>query len=79
MNDINNSNEYDAYLVRHSVGYMVTQFLGRGQYNKTEFDTIDQANQFVSKVKESNPNARVMVYGLSMPPHATKPISIAIN
>lgn len=79
MNDINNSNEYDAYLVRHSVGYMVTQFLGRGQYNKTKFSSIDEANQYVVDIKKDNPNARVMVYGLSMPPHATKPISIAIS
>ena len=60
MENVNNSNEYDSYLVNHCKSYMVTEFLGRGQYEKTPFKSLEDAS-------------------LSKPPHAIKPISIAIS
>ena len=35
MDNISNSTEYDSYLVDHVQSYMVTEFQGRGKYEKT--------------------------------------------
>ena len=44
MENINNTNEYDSYLVDHVKSYMVTEFLGRGQYQKTPFKSLEDAS-----------------------------------
>ena len=79
MENVNNSNEYDSFLVDHVKSYMVTEFLGRGQYQKTPFKSLEDATSYKSKRLADKPLARVIVYGLSKPPHAIKSISIAIN
>jgi hypothetical protein len=79
MENVNNSNEYDSYLVDHVKSYMVTEFLGRGQYQKTPFKSLEDASSYKSKRLADKPLARVIVYGLSKPPHTIIPISIAIN
>jgi len=79
MENINNSIEYDNYLINHVTSYMTTEFLGRGQYNKKHFDTLAEAKSYEKLVKSKKPNARILVYGLSIPPHAIKPITIAIG
>ena len=79
MNNLNNSTEYDNYLESFVKSYMTTEFLGRGQYDKKPFSTLAEAKNYQSLVKSKKPNARILVYGLSMPPHAIKPITIAMG
>jgi len=79
MQNINNSTEYDNYLISHVKSYMVTQSLGRGQYDKKPFSTLAEAISYQSLVKSQKPTARILIYGLSMPPHAIKPITIAMG
>ena len=79
MENINNSNEYDNYLMNHVNSYMTTEFLGRGQYDKKHFDTLAEAKSYEKLVKSKKANARILVYGLSIPPHAIKPITIAMG
>jgi len=79
MENINNSIEYDNYLINHVTSYMTTEFLGRGQYDKKPFSTLAEAISYQSLVKSQKPTARILIYGLSMPPHAIKPITIAMG
>tara|TARA_R100001377_G_scaffold44454_1_gene25358 strand:- start:376 stop:615 length:240 start_codon:yes stop_codon:yes gene_type:complete len=79
MENVTNSTEYDSYLVSHVKSYMVTEFLGRGQYERTPFNTLEDARAYEYNVQAHKPNARIIVYGLSKPPHAIKTVSIAIS
>jgi hypothetical protein len=79
MKDINNSNDYDDYLKSHVESYMVTEFLGRGQYNKVAFTSLEDAKRHQDQIKSNKPNARIIVYGLSKPPHTNEIVSIAIG
>lgn len=79
MDKLNNSTEYDNYLESFVKSYMTTEFLGRGQYDKKHFDTLAEAKSYEKIVKSKKANARILVYGLSNPPHAIKPITIAIG
>lgn len=79
MDNLNNSTEYDNYLISFVKSYMTTEFLGRGQYDKKHFDTLAEAKSYEKIVKSKKSNARILVYGLSIPPHAIKPITIAIG
>ena len=65
-----NSNQYDEYLASHVKHYMVTEFLGRGKYEKTAFNSLHDARGYQSQVKVKRPNARIAVYGISFPPHS---------
>ena len=65
-----NSNQYDEYLASHVKHYMVTEFLGRGKYEKTAFNSLQDARGYQSQVKVKRPNARIAVYGISFPPHS---------
>tara|TARA_E500000305_G_C4004181_1_gene228966 strand:+ start:952 stop:1221 length:270 start_codon:yes stop_codon:yes gene_type:complete len=73
-----NSNQYDEYLVSYVKHYMVTEFLGRGKYEKTAFDSIEDARGYQNQVKANRPNAKVAVYGISFPPHSSQGINIII-
>ena len=65
-----NSNQYDEYLASHVKHNMVTEFLGRGKYEKTAFNSLQDARGYQSQVKVKRPNARIAVYGISFPPHS---------
>ena len=71
--------EYDKYLEDFIESYCVTKFLGRGQYSKDYFTNVEEARSFVEKMKQKEPNTRVVIYWLSRPPHATELVSIAIK
>jgi hypothetical protein len=79
MENINNSNEYDNYLISYVNSYMVTEFLGRGQYQKKYYDTLAEAISYQSLIKSKKPNARILIYGISNPPHSIQPVTIAIG
>tara|TARA_R110001599_G_scaffold342708_2_gene564767 strand:+ start:301 stop:561 length:261 start_codon:yes stop_codon:yes gene_type:complete len=79
MDNISNSTEYDSYLVDHVQSYMVTEFQGRGKYEKTSFITLEEAKRYIDIIKQLRPLARIMVYGLSNPPHTSQTVSIAIS
>ncbi len=73
-----NSNQYDEYLVSFIKHYVVTEFLGRGKYEKTAFDSIEDARGYQNQVKAKRPNAKIAVYGISFPPHSPQGINIII-
>jgi len=79
MENITNSTEYDNYLREHITSYCVTEFKGRGAYDKTHFLTIEEANRYIKIINEIHPNSQVLLYGLSKPPHTTETVSIAME
>ena len=70
--------QYEDYLRSHIIKYSVTEFLGRGKYNKTYFNLNEgyQAQQYADKLREQG--ARVMLYGVSQPPDRAVPISVTL-
>jgi len=79
IEDNKNGAEYDEYLEGFIESYCVTKFLGRGQYAKDYFTTIEEARLFVEELNKKEANPRVVIYGLSRPPHATELVSIAVK
>ena len=79
MENINNSTEYDNYLKSYVNHYIVTIFKGRGKYGKVAFENLNDAVEYRNSVKNANPLARCIVYGLSQPPHSKEIVSIAMG
>ena len=77
--EINNSVEYDEYLIENAHSYMVTQFLGRGKYNKRYFKTLVSAKKHYLKLKSINQLSKLIVYAISKPPHSSNDINIAVT
>ena len=46
MQNIESSQDYDNYLKKYIHKYVVTKFLGRGQYEKTWFFSLEEAQRF---------------------------------
>ena len=69
LSEINNSQEYDQYVLSHVKSYMVTELVDRAKYKKTPFDSIEKAKEFYYKLKSKNPIARIGVYAVCYPPH----------
>ena len=69
---------YEQYLRDHIREYAVTEFLGRGKYNKTYFNLNEgfKAQQFADKLKKQG--GKVMLYGVSLPPDRTVPIHVTL-
>tara|TARA_R100001079_G_C4376449_1_gene121195 strand:- start:160 stop:387 length:228 start_codon:yes stop_codon:yes gene_type:complete len=70
--------QYEDYLRSHIIKYSVTEFLGRGKYDKTYFELNDgfKAQQYANKLRKQG--ARVMLYGVSLPPDRAVPISVTL-
>ena len=77
--EINNSVEYDEYLLENAHSYMVTQFLGRGKYDKKYFKKIESAKKYYFKIKSNNQLSKLIVYAISKPPHSSNDINIAVT
>ena len=69
---------YEEYLRDHIQEYVVTEFLGRGKYKKTNFNLNEgfKAQQFADKLKKQG--GKVMLYGVSLPPDRTVPIQVTL-
>ena len=46
LSEINNSQEYDQYVLSHVKSYMVTELVDRAKYKKTHFDSIEKAKEY---------------------------------
>ena len=79
MLNIKNSEEYDNYLISYVQSYTVTKFVGRGKYEKTHFLSIEEAKRYERILKEIEPDARIMLYGICKPPHTNLIVSVAIG
>ena len=79
MQNIENSQDYDNYLKKYIHKYVVTKFLGRGQYEKTWFFTLEEAQKFHRIMKEIDANARVAIYGISKPPHTILEVNVLME
>lgn len=77
--EINNSVEYDQYLLENAHSFMVTQFLGRGKYDKRYFKSITSAKKYYFKLKAINQLSKLVVYAISKPPHSSNDINIAVS
>ena len=75
----NEEMQYNQYLIDNITHYLVTEFLGRGQYKKTEFDTLNNAKEFYLSLKSDNPCTKTVVYGISEPKEKPYPINVMIN
>jgi hypothetical protein len=75
MSDVD---QYEDYLRSHIVKYSVTEFLGRGKYKKTYFNLNEgfKAQQYADMLREQG--ARVMLYGVSLPPDRAVEISVTL-
>lgn len=76
---VNNSVEYDQYLLENAHSYMVTQFLGRGKYDKRYFKNLTSAKKYYFKIKKINQLSKLVVYAISKPPHSSNDINIAVS
>ena len=79
MQNITNSTQYDDYLKSHVQSYVVTKSLGLGKYQKTPFSTLAEAISYKKLINSKQVNSRVIVYGLSKPPHTDLTITIAMG
>ena len=68
---MNNFQDYEKDLLQYTQSFMVTEHLGRGQYNKTSFDFQNDAEKFRDNIKSTNPLARIAVYAICK--HPTRP------
>ena len=69
---------YEQYLKEHITQYSVTEFLGRGKFKKTYFNLNEgfKAQQYADKLKSQG--ARVILYGISLPPDRDVSISVTL-
>ena len=67
---------YNQYLIDNITHYIVTTFLGRGQYAKIEFQSFDKAKSYYLDLKKNNPSTKTVVYGISEPKE--KPYAINV-
>ena len=42
---------YNQYLIDNITHYLVTTFLGRGQYAKVQFQSFDKAKSYILSIK----------------------------
>jgi len=77
--EINNSVEYDQYLLENAHSYMVTQFLGRGKYDKRYFKELESAKEYYNNIKCKDQLSKLIVYAISKPPHSANDINIAVT
>ena len=69
---------YEQYLKDYITEYSVTEFLGRGKYSQTYFNLNEcfKAQQYADTLKSQG--ARVILYGVSLPPDRDVPISVTL-
>ena len=71
--------QYNQYLIDNITHYLVTEFVGRGQYKKTKFDTFDNAKDFYQSLKLDNPITKTVIYGISEPIEKPYPINVMME
>ena len=71
--------EYEDYLKAHIKAYCVSEFLGRGGYNKTYFKDLLTAQKLVKSLKKRDPLTQVGIYGISTPPHTVLKVNILME
>lgn len=69
---------YEQYLKDYITEYSVTEFLGRGKFKKTYFNLNEgfKAQQYADQLKKQG--AQVILYGVSLPPDRSVPISVTL-
>ena len=70
--------EYESYLKHYIKSYCVAEFNGFGKYNKMYFKEFDHAKKSFDSIKFYRPKARVLVYGMSKPPHKENIVSVPL-
>ena len=78
VNNFKKLAEYESYLKQHIKSYCVTEFKGFGKYNKMYFKEFDNAKKSYDAIMFYRPTARVLVYGLSKPPHTKQTVSVPV-
>tara|TARA_A100001201_G_C4057353_1_gene191596 strand:- start:752 stop:1018 length:267 start_codon:yes stop_codon:yes gene_type:complete len=73
------SQDYEDYLKAHIKAYCVSEFLGRGKYNKMYFKDLSTAQNVVQSLKKRDPLNQSIIYGISRPPHTTLPVNVTIE
>ena len=70
---------YNQYLKDNITHYLVTTFLGRGQYAKIEFQSFDKAKSYYLDLKKNNPCTKTVVYGISQPKEKSYSINVMME
>ena len=70
---------YNQYLEDNITHYLVSEFLGRGQYRKTKFTSFNKAKCFYFTLKEDNPICQCALYGISEPKDKLYPINVLME
>ena len=70
---------YNQYLIDNITHYLVTTFLGRGQYAKVEFQSFDKAKSYYLDLKQKNPCTKTVVYGISQPKEKSYPVNVMME
>tara|TARA_R110002020_G_scaffold438359_1_gene648800 strand:- start:300 stop:536 length:237 start_codon:yes stop_codon:yes gene_type:complete len=70
---------YNQYLIDNITHYLVTTFLGRGQYSKIEFQSLDKAKSYFKELKQNNPCSKSVLYGISQPKEKSYPINVMME
>lgn len=71
--------EYEDYLKAHIKKYVVSKFLGRGQYEKTWFFSLEEAQRHLKMLNSRDIDARAVIYGISNPPHTVLDVNILME
>ena len=69
---------YEEEMFKHVTGYMVTEFLGRGKYEKVAFESLQEARNYEFNVKANRPTARVLIYAVCKPQGRIDPINMPL-
>ena len=59
--------DYENELLQNINHYTVTEFLGRGQYNKIDCTDLDHAQNIKKQILDKNKIARVAIYAVCKP------------
>lgn len=79
LSNTKSSQDYEDYLKEHIQKYVVSIFLGRGQYEKTWFFSLVEAQRHLKMLKERDNDTRAIIYGVSKPPHTTLPVNVTME
>ena len=59
--------DYENELLQNINYYTVTEFIGRGQYNKIDCTDLDNAKNIKQKILQKNKIDRVAIYAVCKP------------
>ena len=70
--------QYEDYMFEHVVYYTITEFHGCARYSTWRYDDIEDCTMAIRKIKDEEPQRRVLMYAICQPPNRLLTVSLPI-